>query len=708
MGTTRIKADNSVDSMFPKDNKEFKLTKEVNTTFNSGTSQIIVLFADQVFTPERLNQVRALTGKLKAIKGVKSVNSLANANRLTEKDGVLESGELVARDNLSLSEIADIRVYLDTNYALKDGLLASRDGGSTNIVIQIAENVQNAPLNAKIVEAVSSVWTGRYEMEGMPVTESALMGIMTVDLPVLMLLAIVIILIFFYLNFRSLMGIFMPLLQVVVGLIWGLGLYGWSGGIFQSFTIIAPIAILSIGSSFTLHLLGRYFLELSKGAEKGVALGTMLSKTGLGVFVSGLAISASMLTFLLSGILTVRGMGLLLAFGVFSCLFSSLTFLPALLSILPVPKVRRKADNPGWLGNSLRKLGGLVAKHPKAIVIASLVIVLAAATGIPRIVPNTSTLAYFKPDSAVRRGADAVEKAFGGSTALRMVVEGDLQDPKLLAALLRYQEEIRTIQGVGPTQSLASVVRSLHETLTGEAGLPTTRELVAQELLVYQSAGSVDDMTSLATLDYSKGLVSIMISRLSTHETKVLAGKLEAKATEMIGGLAKTSFVGESLLESVVETIILKDFIISLTLAILLVIMIDSLVRSIRAALVTIIVLLSTIALQYGLLGLFGINFDLSTAMMGALAIGVGDYAIHFTVRYMEDRRRGLSPEAAIEESIVTSGRSIFFTALTLGGGFMALGISQFVPVATLGRLMVFTVVTVGVASLTLLPAACL
>ncbi len=150
------------------------------------------------------------------------------------------------------------------------------------------------------------------------------------------------------------------------------------------------------------------------------------------------------------------------------------------------------------------------------------------------------------------------------------------------------------------------------------------------------------------------------------------------------------------------------DFLVSLSLAIILVLIIDSFVRSFRAAAVTILALLATIALQYGILGWFGLPLNLATMLMGALAIGVGDYAIHLTVRYMEERRRGLDPEAAIDETLLTSGRQIVFTALTLGGGFSALIFAKFVPVSTLGSLMVLTVVLVGIATLTLLPAAML
>jgi hypothetical protein len=64
--------------------------------------------------------------------------------------------------------------------------------------------------------------------------------------------------------------------------------------------------------------------------------------------------------------------------------------------------------------------------------------------------------------------------------------------------------------------------------------------------------------------------------------------------------------------------------------------------------------------------------------------------------------------EGAVEHTVITSGRQILFTAATLGVGFFALTFADFVPVATLGWLMVLTVVLVGLATLTLLPAAVL
>src|SRR5690606_16982799 len=205
-------------------------------------------------------------------------------------------------------------------------------------------------------------------------------------------------------------------------------------------------------------------------------------------------------------------------------------------------------------------------------------------------------------------------------------------------------------EGMGEGQSIANVVRALNLTLTGEDALPTTREAVAQELLLYQSSGSVDDLTRFTTLDYQQGVINFVAQSMSTERVAEVASQMARLANETFGDLATARLTGNPLLEREIERAMRHDFVISLTLAILLVIV--SFVRSVRAAAVTILVLLATVALQYGLLGWLGLPLNLATMLMGALAIGVGDYAIHLTVRYMEERRHGHDPETAIQRSL--------------------------------------------------------
>jgi hydrophobe/amphiphile efflux-3 (HAE3) family protein len=704
---SKIQLDTSAEAVNPDNNAIVKLNKEIQKEFNSGKSEFFVLHGDNVFTAGHLNEIRVITEKLKSLTGVLRVTSLSNTTKMIETDGALEISDMAPHDNMSAAEIADIRRYLDANYMMKSGLLAARDGTSTNIVVEFADSVDLPTIAGQMEKEVAETWTGTYDLTGVPTIEAHMLDTIHRDLPLLGGIAFIIILILFAVNYRSFLGVWTPLVQVTIGLAWGAGIFGWMGMKFQPMTVIAPVAILSVGSSFTLHLLGRYFLELSRGIEKRAAIVNVLNQTGLGVFISGLAISTAMLTFLLSDLGMTRGFGLFCALGVGASMLASLTLLPALLYLVPTPKVRIRLENGGVLSAGLKALGRWTGRRPRTVLVIGAVIVVVSVVGTTRIVPNTALVGFFRGSSPVLKGIEAVNKAIGGSTTLTALVDADLQDPETLTRLLTFQEDIHSIPHVGPSTSIASLMRSLHETLTGEPGLPATRDLVAQELLVYQSSGSVDDITRLANLDYSQGIVTIIAPRLSTQETAVLISQLEERAVHLLGNKARLRFAGDIFSETIVERVLIHDFIISITLALFLVICVDSLIRSIRAALVTIIVLASTIVVQYGFLGFTGLPFNLATALAGALAIGVGDYSIHFTVRYMEDRRRGLSPEEAIVMAMSTSGRSIFFTALTIGGGFTALTVSQFMPVATLGGIMVTTVVIVGIATLTLLPAAC-
>src|SRR5690606_1617201 len=129
------------------------------------------------------------------------------------------------------------------------------------------------------------------------------------------------------------------------------------------------------------------------------------------------------------------------------------------------------------------------------------------------------------------------------------------------------------------------------------------------------------------TLDGTMGVIDIATTSASTQVMRDIQRDIEAVAAATLEPHASMSYAGSSLMQLAVEDALMHDFLLSLSLAIVLVVIIDSFVRSFRAAVVTILALLLTIALQYGVLGFLGIPLDLATMLLGALAIGVGDYA---------------------------------------------------------------------------------
>ncbi|MDT3681110.1 MAG: MMPL family transporter [Truepera sp.] len=710
LGALRLKLDASISAMLPDKSSVADLQREASDVFGSDGIMVALVEGD-IYTPAGVATLRRVSADLAKVPGVTSVTSAGNAQRMVDDDGFLLTEDLLP-DNPTAEEIASAREYLETSPLYRGGLLVAEDGQAANIIMEVDGDADSEALSSGIRGMLQTDWQGAgmgaFHLVGGPLIDGEMRATLAKEMPLLGGLAALLILVMLYLNFRTVRGALLPLMTVSVGLLWSLGVMGWIGAELSTLSIIAPVVILAVGSSFSLHLLGRFFQELAHGADKRAAVGISVKETGLGVLISGLAISAALSTFALSGMPTVRSLGLLTAGGVLTTLLASLVLLPAVLGLMRAPRKTIDPEQPGVIARFLEALARFVDKRRYPILITAALLLVVAVVGATRIVPNTAVIDYFNVNSPLRRDYAVVEEAFGGSSQVVVLVKGDMSDPAALQAMFEFQQEVAKIDGVGPTSSIATVLRAIHHTLTGVDGLPTTREEVAQELLLYQLSGDPEQVSKYLTLDSQMALVDIATKSEPTAILRRMVDDIEAAGEATLGNYAELGYTGSTPLQLAIEDSLLHDFIISLSLAIVLVIIIDSFVRSVRAAVVTISALLLTIALQYGLLGFFGIPLDLSTMLLGALAIGVGDYAIHLTVRYMEERRAGLAPEAAMSQALHSSGRSILFTALTLGAGFLALVVSQFVPVRTLGSLMAFTVVSVGTASLTLLPAACL
>ncbi len=702
-GTPRAKISDTTGVIQPDHHPLLTISDEIKKTFGSAEN-IIAMLSGDIYTASRINELRVLTTKLESVYGVAKVTSLANFSKLEEDDGFIKSTKLFKNNTPTSTELASARAYIDQEQTR----LVTKNGQNTVVIIEMKSGVDQQKFGTEVSNAVNVGWTGEKAMAGAPFVIAEVNRTLVNDIQVVGLIALGLILLFLFLNFASLHGVILPLIQVVLGLVWSMGLYGWISGTFGALTAIGIIAVLAVGSSFSLHLLGRFYSELLHGKNKADALRATFSETAQGVVISAIAIIASMMTLWLSDIGTLRDLGTLIIFGIIGALSGAVFLLPALINVLPVPKVRVKPQG-GTLTGILKALAGYVVTHRTLVMMAAVGLMIFGLIGATRIQPNTSYLSFFPKNSQTVKNIAKVDKLFGGSSSISVLIEGDILEPKILKTIQTFTTRAKAeISGVGNTISISDTVMTLNHLFTGQRQIPASREKVAQELLIYQSSSDTSVITQQLSLNQQQTIIQVGIPLENTSNTRGYYNQIKALSEEVFKGVATVKVGGQALSGLALEDAMIHDFIISLSLAIVLVVIIDSFVRSFKAALVTISSLIMTVILQYGLLGWLGIDLDISTMLLGALAIGVGDYAIHLTVRFLEERRLGQTPEQALEKTIVTSGRSILFTALTLGAGFAALSFSQLQPVSSLGQMMVFTVLAVGLSSLTLLPAMCL
>jgi predicted RND superfamily exporter protein len=127
--------------------------------------------------------------------------------------------------------------------------------------------------------------------------------------------------------------------------------------------------------------------------------------------------------------------------------------------------------------------------------------------------------------------------------------------------------------------------------------------------------------------------------------------------------------------------------------------------RSLVEGLFSIVPLTASLVINFGVMAIFGIPIDISTATIASIGIGIGiDYTLHFLER-LKLTLCGMELGDAIEETMRTTGKGIFVNALAVAGGFAALLFSQLRGNVFMGLLMALIMLTSSIFAVTLLPA---
>jgi hopanoid biosynthesis associated RND transporter like protein HpnN len=128
-------------------------------------------------------------------------------------------------------------------------------------------------------------------------------------------------------HFRSIPCLVLALIPVGVGFLWMVGLMGWRGLHFNPANIMTLPLVVGIGVTNGIHILNRY------AEERSPAL--LAKSTGKAVLISGLTTIVGFGSLLTAEHRGIESLGFVMSVGVATCLFVSLTFLPALLQMFP-------------------------------------------------------------------------------------------------------------------------------------------------------------------------------------------------------------------------------------------------------------------------------------------------------------------------------------------------------------------------------------
>ena len=510
---------------------------------------------------------------------------------------------------------------------------------------------------------------------------------------------------------RSVFGVLMTFIVILLSAFAGMGSLGWTGTALNSVTVLGPLIISILAVASTVHVLASVRQTMGETADRKEWARRALTDHMVAIAVACLTTAVGFFSLNFSISPPFRELGNMVGFGVLVAMVLTLTLLPALVTLLPMERQESQASARRWMVG----LGEFVIANRKTVLPVSIAVVAVLGFGVTKLVAEDDFLRYFDDRYEFRAHTDFIEDNLTGVNALEWSIDSGepegINDPAYLKHVADFTEWLRAQPGVVAARAVTDTIQRLNMNMHGDdpayLRLPSTREEASQFLFLYElSLNYGMDLTDQINVDRSALRVSAYMPNASTEDmrglTRAADAWLAANAPAVNGTPTGVSYVFSLISHRDVRAM-LTGTVVALALISLIILVV---LRDIKIGLISLIPNMIPALMGFGLWGYTVGVVTLAIAVVIAATLGiVVDDTVHFLMKYKKARREGKSPEDAVRYVFASVGMALFITTLALMAGFLILGLSGFAVNRDLARLSFITIGLALVADFFLLPA---
>jgi len=706
-----------------------------------------------------LSQIHAMSQKIKTSPNVDRILSITEMKSITNKDDMMEVSNIIPESTAEIKpeEVAGIRSKVKEN-DLASKRLISPDEKSALIVAQINMHVQETkpdgtkttrfvqdkdfceptpdnPDKPTFVNIMNQFKDPAYKITitGFPYIRYNLWLQMAADMKVFLVLGVVVMLAFLYASFRTLRGMLLPLIVVLLSIIASFGFMGWmKEKITLPFTIMGPM-LIAIAHNYGTQLIAKYYEDvqdargrLTKDDVRHIA-GHGIVAIGAPVFISAITVIIGFVTMISHPIRGLALLGFFCAFGIIAAFNLTILFHTAILSYISVPKMLIEKNHGATTDRLLKAIAEFTIRRKAGMIAGMILLAFLCVYFIPKIKVDANVMNQFPKRSAIYQDAQFITDNFGGYSTLNILVEsvrpvaadspedGPMKDPGVLKWMEGFQKYALSQKDpqtgnklIGDVLSLADLVSYMNRVMKNDPNenrVPDTRNLIAQYLLSYENQSS-NEFSGLVDYKYNNGQMIIRLPDMSTPRLKVITDHLKSYLKDHPNPDIRVSFSGPAEINAEVGNMIVDGQFWSLGLSVFLIVICYMIFfRSFAAGMVAVVPLACAIVLVFGIMGVMHIPLDYITATLTGISIGAGtDYTAYFLWRLKERSRLRDSLEYGYVDTMTSIGKGIVYNGFSVVVGFFVFFFSNFIPMRFFGFLISFSIFACIISTLTILP----
>ena len=726
--STRLQTDQSVQSLFGDDDPTIREYQNLKQWFGKDDILVLMYRDENLASHEGIERSEVLTKRIKSLQGVTATLSPWVLNRAA--DGM--SGIGLSLNGGRLGDQSLPRLMRDDDPVgrglnrIFTGYTHSADYKHAAVVVMIEE--------AKATETVQSIrrladrWSdeplvSEVSLIGEPVLVDQAFALVRRDgnrLAVITVILLSLVVTVSLLDVRLVVLLSLVIAWSVIVTKAVMHLIGFELSLIASIltAIVTVVAVTAI-----LHLGVRYHGRRRRGYSQAESTGEVMSVMAWPIFWTCATDAAGFAALWFSEILPVRQFGLMVAMAAMAVFVAILIFSPTCLMLpefrlgsvhLPyhyqLTRILRRAcfRFAAWFVR--RKI--TTAMITIGLIVATVFVVLDAET-------ETSFLRNFRDNSPIVVDYKRVENHLGGAGVWELVIEVDNPITKEQLSQVRELEydllrQLGGTEGLSKAISIADATEVIGRSTAGK-WLPAQMRIEAMRTRLPSFVGALisDPLDGQA-----KRKLRIMLRSpegLAAAAKRHLMERTRQIAIEHVRRWKGESDFDDSsvfvtgyyvIMTRLVDQLVSDQWKCFGASALMIWLLMWMATKSLRRATAALVPNLLPAFLVLSTVSMIGGRINMGAAMIAAVSVGLSiDGSVHLLMVYRRRRKIGRVPEQAAVSAAGNIGAPLLLATVALVAGFSILSSSEFVPTATFGTLVAWTLVIGTVINLSVLPA---
>ena len=700
----------------------------IKTFGEEGNLIVIALKEEQFFEPIIFEKWIALNHKIESFTEIDFVLSINNVKELV-KDESLKSFVLKSvfdTNDYKLNDIKKFKQKLLLELPFYRNILYDNNGKTIRSAIYMDKNIVNTEKRKDFIFQTFIPLITAFEKDtGLDVKISGMPYIRTLnaqnildEIGVFVVSAVLLTSLIFFLFFRSFRATFISMFVVIIGVMWAFGILGLLRYEITILTALIPPLIIVIGVPNCIFLINKYQQEFAKHGNMVKSLQRVIMKIGNATLMTNLTTASGFATFILTDSKVLKEFGIIASINIIAIFFLSLSIIPIAYSFMSRPsKKHLKHLKSLYLKKFVDLIENKVRYKRTNVFFISILSLIIGIIGIYQIKISGSIIEDMPKKSEFFSDIIFFNEEFNGIVPIEVIIDtrrkggaSRLSTLKRIDKLEQYIDDIPELsQPISSVSGVKFIKQAYYNGNPNFYKLPTSQENSFITRYLKNFKGSEGLMNNYIDSTRQFNRVTTFMKDIPTERIEEIEKDLVKEIDKIFPPERyKVKLTGKTLLYLKGTHYLIRNLIISLSLAILLIALFMAyMFRSFKMIVISLIPNLLPLIITAGVMGYSGIPLKPSTILVFSIAFGISvDDTIHFLAKYRQELMANKwKTKTAVYVALQETAVSMFYTSIVLFFGFAVFMSSNFGGTVALGGLVSVTLLFAMLANLILLPS---